>query len=160
MYVSLRLRAMLVPVIVLAVILVAGTVSSNFGRVEKAGSEEAVLTEGKIQADCYKVLIKTYLTDIQSIIYDYYDSFIDIRPTVDYDSVSVERVYSDKTKDFIVFNCKPFVEAHNTIGIEEILFSADKQGNVKLVQFTHIKGFQLPEHLQNHIKNEYPMQAE
>lgn len=54
----------------------------------------------------------------------------------------------------------PFVSAHWIVGIDEITFSADYVGNIKLKEFKHIKSYYLPEHLKSLIIKPIPGEYE
>lgn len=54
----------------------------------------------------------------------------------------------------------PFVDAHWTVGIDEITFSADYAGNIELKEFKHIKSYSLPEHLKSLMRKPIPGEYE
>lgn len=116
-----------------------------------------------IQSDCNILLINTYLKYIQDASDDFYNEYFTISPTVAYYYVWVKEISSDKSTNptsSITFISMPFVDAHWTVGIDEISFSADYTGKVELKEFKHIKSYTLPDHLKIYVKKPIPGEYE
>lgn len=105
-----------------------------------------------IESNCKILLINTYLKYIQDASDNFYKGYFTISPTVAYYYVWVEKISVDSSTNptsIVTFISMPFVNAHWTVGIDEITFSADYVGNIKLKKFKHIISYYLPEHLKN-----------
>ncbi|MBN7772193.1 DUF3888 domain-containing protein [Clostridium aminobutyricum] len=123
-------------------------------------SENISASESTGMQDNYNMaLVNTYLKSIQEASNSFYDEYLTINPRVDYYSVTVKKISSDQPTNptiLITFICEPFVGPHDTIGTDEITFSADYVGNVKLKEFNHIKSYSLPDNLKSLIKKPLP----
>lgn len=65
------------------------------------------------------------------------------------DILSVTRPHGYRTFEFeIKLQVKPFVGAHNTIGIDNITVRVES-GGIEVEKFEHIQGFEPPAHLKN-----------
>lgn len=116
-----------------------------------------------IQSDCNMALINTYLKNIQDASDDFYNEYLTISPRVDYYNVKVKKISSDNSTNptiLITFICEPFVGPHETIGTDEISFSADYLGNIKLKEFKHIVSYSLPNNLKSLLKKPIPSDYE
>lgn len=105
-----------------------------------------------IESDCKILLINTYLKYIQDASDNFYKEYFTISPTVAYYQVWVKKISVDSSTNptsIVTFISKPFVDAHWTVGIDEITFSADYVGNIELKEFKHIISYSLPERLKN-----------
>ena len=63
---------------------------------------------------------------------------------------------STNPTSLITFISMPFVGPHDTVGMDEISFSADYTGKVELKEFKHIKSYSLPDHLKSLMKKPIP----
>lgn len=107
--------------------------------------------------DNYKqLLVNTYLTRIKEASDDFYNEYYTISPVVNYYSVFVKDIYSNNRNNYITFSSEPYLGPHDTIGIDEITFSADYLGNVTLEKFSHIISYHLPENLKDLEKKIVP----
>lgn len=116
-----------------------------------------------ILSDCKMLLINTYLKYIQYASNDFYNEYFTISPTVAYYYVWVKEISSDKSTNptsLITFISMPFVGPHDTVGIDEITFSADYTGKIKLKEFQHIKSYSLPDNLKSLMKKPIPGEYE
>ncbi len=104
------------------------------------------------------LLINTYLSQITKASDNFYKEYYTITPSVNYYSVSVKEVTSDNNTSYITFRTLPYLGPHDTIGIDEITFSADYLGNVQLNSFKHIISYHLPDNLKNLEKKKVPGQ--
>lgn len=100
--------------------------------------------------------MNTYLTKIIEASDDFYDEYYTIAPIVNYYSVFVKKIYSDNRNSYITFKSEPYLGPHDTIGIDEITFSADYLGNVKVERFNHIISYHLPDNLKDLEKKRVP----
>jgi hypothetical protein len=106
--------------------------------------------------DQYKqLLVNTYLSKIIEASDNFYHEYYTISPTVNYYSVFVEKISSHKRTHYVTFLSNPYIGPHDTIGIDEITFSADYFGNVKLEKFYHLKSFHLPDNLKDLEKKQF-----
>lgn len=105
------------------------------------------------------ILINTYLDKLQEASNDFYDEYLTISPTVAYYVVSVKKISSDPSTNatgFITFIVEPFVGPHDTVGADEITFSADYTGTIELKEFKHLKSFALPDNLKSIVIKPLP----
>ncbi len=108
------------------------------------------------QCNCERLLVNTYLLRIEQISEKFYKEYYTINPTVDSNSVTVKEFISDPTHSYVTFTTKPFIGPHDTIGIDEITFSADYIGTVQLETFKHIISYSLPDNLKDLEKKRIP----
>jgi hypothetical protein len=108
------------------------------------------------QDDFKQLLVNTYLTKLIEASNDFYDEYYTIAPIVNYYSVEVKKISSDNRKSYVTFKSLPYLGPHDTIGIDEITFSADYLGNVELEKFNHIMSYHLPENLKDLEKKRVP----
>lgn len=96
-----------------------------------------------------QLLVNTYLTRIEEASNHFYGDYYTTLPVVDYYNVFIKDITSDNDTYYITFTSKPYLGPHDTIGIDEITFSADWQGNIKLNNFIHIISYPLPDNLKD-----------
>ncbi|HWT73533.1 MAG TPA: hypothetical protein VN258_02270 [Mobilitalea sp.] len=116
----------------------------------------AYLRSSDTQDKYEQLLVNTYLTRITEASDHFYDEYYTISPIVNYYSVSVKEISSDQRTSFITFTSNPYLGPHDTIGIDEITFSADYLGNVKLEKFNHLISYHLPDNLKDLEKKKVP----
>lgn len=105
------------------------------------------------------LLINTYLDKLQEASNDFYDEYLTTSPTVAYYVVSVKKISSDPSTNatgFITFIVEPFVGPHDTVGTDQISFSADYTGTIELKEFKHLKSYALPDNLKSIVKKPFP----
>lgn len=117
----------------------------------------SVLTQ-ESSNNCDSLLVNTYLTRIIDASDDFYKEYYTILPIVNYYSIQVKEYISDSRLSQITFLSYPYLGPHDTIGIDEITFTADYLGNVELKSFTHIESYHLPDNLRNLELIEFPEQ--
>lgn len=106
--------------------------------------------EGSVE-ELYKDIIVTLLQPyITNEISKYYGK------SFQYDLFSIEFLEIERPKyrafNFLIkLQVDPFVGAHNTIGIDEIIIRVSST-KTKVEKFKHIKSFPLPPHLKNYYK--------
>ena len=103
-----------------------------------------------------QLLVNTYLTRIEKASNDFYNEYYTISPIVNYYSVNVKEISSVNRVEFVTFTSNPYLGPHDSIGIDEITFSADYLGNVKLESFNHIISYHLPDNLKDLEKKVVP----
>jgi len=98
--------------------------------------------------ELYQDIFSTLLCDnIEKSLYAYYKKF------VSFDLFGINVLEATRTDGYRTFTfllklqVKPFVGAHNTIGIDNITFEISPSG-VIMKKFEHIKSFELPPYLQ------------
>ncbi|WP_099469990.1 DUF3888 domain-containing protein [Konateibacter massiliensis] len=102
-----------------------------------------------------KLLINTYLNAIQQATNVFYSQYYTINPTVAYYVVTVKEIKSESkpgtenTISMITFVSEPYIGPHDTIGRDEITFSASYTGDVEIEKFEHILSYHLPENLKD-----------
>lgn len=104
----------------------------------------------KSQEELYRDMFITALDPhIQKAITDYYGKpFMYGLESVDI--LDIIRPHGYRTFEFeIKLQVKPFVGAHNTVGIDNITMRV-KPGQIMVERFEHIKSFELPPHLKNY----------
>lgn len=106
--------------------------------------------------DYNQLLINTYLTKIEKASNDFYDEYYTTSPIVNYYSVFVKNITSGKNTYYVTFTSEPYLGPHDTIGIDEITFSADVHGCVRLEKFNHIISYHLPDNLKDLEKMRVP----
>jgi hypothetical protein len=109
---------------------------------------------------CEFLLVNTYLSKITEASEDFYEEFYTINPIVNYYSITVKEFISDAQISLVTFVSNPYLGPHESIGIDEITFSADYIGLVKLEKFDHIISYHLPENLKSLEKNRVPGEYE
>ncbi len=102
------------------------------------------------------LLINTYLSVITKASNSFYKEYYTVDPEVNYYSVSVKEVTSDNRTSYVTFRTLPYLGPHDTIGIDEITFSADYLGYVQLNNFKHIISYHLPDNLKDLEKKKVP----
>lgn len=102
------------------------------------------------------LLINTYLSRITEASDDFYKEYYTTTPSVNYYSVTVKEVTSEDRISYVTFTTTPYLGPHDTIGIDEITFSADYLGSVSLVTFNHIINYHLPDNLKDLEKKKVP----
>jgi hypothetical protein len=119
-----------------------------------------------MEAEMKQLLINTYLKNIQQATNVFYSQYYTINPTVTYYVISIKVINSEKKlgtnniKSIITFISEPYIGPHNTIGKDEITFSANYTGDVEVEKFEHILSYQLPAHLKNLEKKPFPVYYE
>lgn len=106
--------------------------------------------------NCEQLLVNTYLKRIEKASDEFYNEYYTISPIVNYYSVSVKETSSVNRVEFVTFTSNPYLGPHDSIGIDEITFSADYLGNVKLENFNHIISYHLPDNLKDLEKKVVP----
>ena len=124
-------------------------------------NQDKVMTTASMQStdeqDKYnQLLINTYLTKIMEASDDFYEVYYTIFPTVNSYSITVKEIPSDENVSIVTFTSKPYLGPHDSVGIDEITFTADYLGNVKLENFNHIISYSLPDNLKNLEKKRVP----
>lgn len=96
--------------------------------------------------ELYKDMFVTLLTPyIKEAITKYYGQSYQIA-LAKVEILDIERPLGYRSFKFITkIQVKPFVGAHNTIGIDHLTYEISS-GEVKLKKFEHIKSFKLPPH--------------
>lgn len=105
---------------------------------------------------CDSLLVNTYLTRIIEASDEFYKEYYAILPIVNYYSIQVKAYLSDSRLSQITFTSLPYLGPHDTIGIDEITFTADYLGNVELKSFEHLESYHLPDNLRNLELKEFP----
>lgn len=108
------------------------------------------------QSKYEQLLVNTYLTRIEKASNDFYNEYYTISPIVNYYSVNVKEISSVNRVAFVTFTSNPYLGPHDSIGIDEITFSADYLGNVKLENLNHIISYHLPDNLKDLEKKVVP----
>jgi hypothetical protein len=101
------------------------------------------------QEEIYQDILYSILTPyIQNEVDNYYREILTVSPIVDPISIkilSMERPNGDKTFYFIIeMQVMPYIEAHNSVGIDNITISVDGIGEIKVLKFQHIKDYLKP----------------
>lgn len=112
-----------------------------------------------MQSTYNTLLVNTYLKKIQDATNDFYDEYLTTSPTVAYYVVSVKKIALDGSTNstgFITFIAEPFVGPHDTVGTDEISFSADYTGKIELTEYKHLTSYALPDNLKSLIKKPIP----
>ena len=121
---------------------------------------EVITTMHSYQAEeeCNKLLINTYLNAIQQATNVFYSQYYTINPTVTFYVVTVKEIKYEKKSEtsLITFISEPYIGPHDSIGRDEITFSASYTGDVVTEKFEHILSYHLPEHLKDLEKNTLP----
>lgn len=113
------------------------------------------------EAECNKLLINTYLNAIQQATNVFYSQYYTINPTVSFYVVTVKEIKYEKKSGtnincLITFISEPYIGPHDSIGKDEITFSASYTGDVAIENFEHILSYHLPEHLKDLEKKTLP----
>ncbi len=103
-----------------------------------------------------QLLVNTYLIMIKEASNDFYDEYYTASPVVNYYSVFMKNITSNNDTYYVTFTSKPYLGPHDTIGIDEITFSADWHGNIRLEKFNHIISYHLPDNLKDLEKMRVP----
>ena len=108
------------------------------------------------EKNCDSLLINTYLTKIIEASDEFYKEYYRILPTLNYYSIYVKEYISDSRLSQITFTSKPYLGPHDTIGVDEITFTADYLGNVELKSFDHLLSYHLPDNLKDLELKDFP----
>lgn len=102
-----------------------------------------------------EALINTYLSAIRNATEGYYADYYTVTPTVSYYSVELKEIRSSGQMNpsvYMTFLSMPYVGPHDTVGEDELIFLASYTGEVTLIDFQHIKSYELPDNLKDLIK--------
>lgn len=110
----------------------------------------------KEQCNCERLLVNTYLKRIERASDNFYEEYYTVSPTVAYYYVTVKEFISDESHSQVTFTSTPFLGPHDTIGMDEITFSADYTGKVNLEKFNHMISYHLPKNLKDLEKKRVP----
>lgn len=108
------------------------------------------------------VIGRLMIQDIQKAVDDYYSDYTDYLPQVEvYSSKSTTKMLNliydiDNNVYIAVIEVKPYVTAHNTIGIDWITFEINGAGHIRVKDFKHIKSFEYPPWLNVKLKKPFP----
>ncbi len=126
----------------------------------KSNREEVMLTSkieiSNIEEKYNQLLVNTYLTHIKEASNNFYAKYYTTPPIVNYYSVFLKSITSDNDTYYVTFTSKPYLGPHDTIGIDEITFTADWHGSVKLDKFNHLISYHLPDNLKDLEKIKVP----
>ncbi|MFT4145155.1 MAG: DUF3888 domain-containing protein [Mobilitalea sp.] len=126
----------------------------------KENQEEIMMTSNMKTSDIKEkynqLLVNTYLTHIKEASNNFYAEYYSTSPIVNYYSVFLKSITSDNDTYYVTFISKPYLGPHDTIGIDEITFSADWHGSVKLDKFNHLISYHLPDNLKDLEKMKVP----
>lgn len=116
-------------------------------------------TQSSGSEDQYKqLLVNTYLARIIRASDQFYDEYYISSPMVNYYSTFLKKILEDKDHRtyHVIFLSSPYIGPHDTIGIDEITFTADYLGNVNLEKFHHLKSYHLPDNLKSLERKQFP----
>lgn len=102
-------------------------------------------------------LVTTYLKELQEASNQYYADYLAASPQIAYYETSVKEITSEGSKIYIVFSTRPYIGPHDAVGEDEITFSVDHAGTIRLETFDHIKGYSLPDTLKDLLKRPIPL---
>lgn len=149
------------------VILLVLLLSFSLYGCDRSGGTASAEQETAVQSECETAIINTYFERIHDASIDFYDEYFTIEPRTDYYTITVKEITSEGQKDgtnnptsLITFVCEPFVGPHDSIGRDEITFSADYTGVIELKEFKHIKSYTLPDNLKGLVKKKIPGEYE
>lgn len=128
---------------------------------EDAFSNRAIAVTSKSAGseDQYKqLLVNTYLARIIRASDQFYDEYYISSPIVNYYSTFLKKIIEDKDHRTyqVIFLSTPYIGPHDTIGMDEITFTADYLGNVNLDRFHHLKSYHLPDNLKSIERKQFP----
>ncbi len=127
-----------------------------YGKTDRYDGTTAAMLSPNMKDQYNQLLVNTYLTEIMEASDNFYDGYYTISPIVNYYSVFVKKVSADGRTYYVTFTSNPYLGPHDTIGNDEITFSADYLGNVKLESFNHLKSYHLPDNLKDLEKKQFP----
>lgn len=114
-------------------------------------NSEYAPSEGSVE-ELYKDIIVTLLEPVitnevtthygMPLLYDLFDV----------DFLNIERLNYESFSFIIKLRIRPFVGAHNTIGIDEIIIRVSP-GETKVEEFKHIESFPVPPYLKDDYKD-------
>ena len=108
------------------------------------------------QCNFERLLVNTYLSKIVEASNDFYEEYYTMSPIISYYSTTVKDFSSDDRLSFVTFISNSYLGPHDSIGIDEITFSADYIGTIKLERFNHIISYHLPDNLKSLEKKIVP----
>ncbi len=102
--------------------------------------------------------ILTLLTpELQKASDDFYSEYLSDNPSVTY---YVSQIISLKKNDHgytVKIGIEPYLGPHDPVGYDEAEYAVDNIGNVRLLNFSHKKNFELPERLGVTTKKPIPV---
>lgn len=93
-----------------------------------------------------ELLIALFIEDITNAIIDFYSEYY-VRDIAVYNYEVVIVDIKKKEPGFISvkFGVTPQVGAHNPLGYDELVYRVDSRGNKELIDYEHLKNFEVPE---------------
>ena len=106
-------------------------------------------TEDEIKDELIIALFIESITKNVNMFYsEYYTGQIMV---YNYETIIVAIEKTENRSISVKFGVTPMVGAHNPLGYDELLYKIDYVGNGKLVQYEHIKNYDVPEKFQGYI---------
>ena len=106
-------------------------------------------TEDEIKDELIIALfIESITNNVNTFYSEYYMGQIMV---YNYETIIVAIEKTENSSISVKFGVTPMVGAHNPLGYDELLYKIDYAGNGKLVQYEHIKNYDVPEKFQGYI---------
>ncbi len=99
-----------------------------------------------------ELVIASFIEEITGEVIDFYSEYYSGEIAVYNYEVTIEDI-DKKEPGFITikFGVTPQIGAHNPLGYDELSFLVDSRGNRRIIDYEHIKSFEIPERFQQYI---------
>lgn len=102
------------------------------------------------------LIINTYLKQIQAASNQFYSDYFTVPPSVDFSTVTIEKLFTQGNDVAITFKIQPFLGAHIVVGEDEVTFITNRLGEVRLEKFEHILSYTVPPWNKDLVKKPLP----
>lgn len=139
-------------VIAFILILSLGVLLIAYGKKRQDAVETfhvSATTEDEIKDELIIALfIESITNNVNTFYSEYYIGQIIV---YNYETIIVAIEKTENRSISVKFGVTPMVGAHNPLGYDELLYKIDYAGKGKLVQYEHIKNYDVPEKFQGYI---------
>ena len=140
------------PVIAAILILSLGVLLITYVKRQQDAVETfrvSATTEDEIKSELIIALFFESITKNVNMFYsEYYTGQIMV---YNYETTIVAIEKTENGSISVKFGVAPMIGAHNPLGYDELLYRIDYAGKGKLIQYEHIKNYDVPEKFQDYI---------
>lgn len=104
------------------------------------------------------LIICLFVPYIQKEVNNYYQKYLTEKPTVFPDSVDIVNIKRKSEGGYLIQSeliVHPFVGPYNYVGDDRIIIETGVDGYLKVINFEHLKSYQLPWNWQHIVKKTY-----
>ncbi len=112
-----------------------------------------LVTEEEIKNELIiAMFVENITTDIEQF---YLDNPVCCVVIYNYEVDILEIEKTENSLIIVKFGVTPQVGAHNPVGYDELIYSVDVFGNIELINYEHIKDYEIPERFKDNTKQAY-----